>query len=30
MKNKEKSLALIGTAVFAALAALIGTFIRKL
>jgi hypothetical protein len=30
MKNKEKNLALIGTAVFAALAALIGTFIRKL
>jgi hypothetical protein len=30
MKNKEKNLAILGTAVFAALAALIGSFIRKL
>ena len=30
MKSKEKGLAILGTAVFAALAALIGNFIRKL
>ena len=30
MKKKEKGLAVLGTAVFAVLAALVGTFIRKL